>query len=565
LKSKIFPLFAFIVGSLACIYFHTGPLTLPEADSGEFAILAKHGGVAHPPGFPLYVALSMAAAKLSPPLPYIQALSLVSVVSGALAAGIFFLTLSQIVGAESALIAVLVTFLTSGVWRSATSIEPFGLNLLLISFVIYSSWLTLSSRRRVLPLFLLGLSFGLGACNHHALVFYLPIAVGAIIARFFFNKSFSFSSFFGGAGGFFIGLLPLLYFCFTPENPPISWGKITSVGSLVKHLIREDYGTFSLTMGNQGSGQDMLRYFWSHVPSELSWIFFPVFLLGFHEVYRRPSAFAVLSIVILLSTGVVFFGMFNVPIFGTGTTIAYRFFHVALLPMAVLLALSLSRLEGFFSSKPAALALAALTLVIHGFTQFPSANRRQEQFAETDTRNTFQLISQSSRKPLLVTFFDAEYLGALYGKYILSLNDKVEVLNVGMWGAPWYRSTLTKNLSLPASDANRDWNELFPQFISKFDVYLTSKNAGVESFLKYSYPYGRLIRLVPTAKEVPGEREIFELNTRLFAYEMTLPSYPLTAWESRLFSRYVMPLHRFSEIHRSLPHERPVGFAGIGH
>ena len=132
------------VGLLA-IYIATLMPGVPPTDSGELALAAWTGGVAHAPGFPLYTALGWLWTHLLPLGRVIWRLNLLSALCGAVAGGLLFVfaqrTLREADAHPSATVLAAATGalafgLGRTVWNWATVAEVYTLNLALTAAIL---------------------------------------------------------------------------------------------------------------------------------------------------------------------------------------------------------------------------------------------------------------------------------------------------------------------------------------------------------------------------------------------------------------------------------------------
>jgi hypothetical protein len=272
---------------LAALYIATLNPSVAGGDSGELTAAALTGGVPHPSGYPLFALLARFFAAL--PLGHSPAwrVNLLSALSMAAAGGLVCAVLqSWTRSAAAGLMAAALFGTNSLVWSHATSAEVFGLNAMFVALVL-TLWLRVErtlSRRAV---FALLFASGLGMCNHHSLVFVAaPLALRSLwVAR----RNL-------GARGVtlalavgLLGLLPYFYLMSASASAAaVSWGDETSIAGLVAHILRRDYGTFSMGRANaegvfvaQGTFFPTLWYMWGHAFSRLLWFGPLLALAGF--------------------------------------------------------------------------------------------------------------------------------------------------------------------------------------------------------------------------------------------------------------------------------------------
>ncbi|HEY5283797.1 MAG TPA: DUF2723 domain-containing protein, partial [Polyangia bacterium] len=242
-RAWIAPLITFV--GLLALYVATLAPSVMGGDSGELTASALTGGVPHPPGYPLFAILARMFAAL--PLGHSPAwrVNLLSATATAAAAALVCSTVALWTHDKAAgLVAAALFGTNSVVWLHATSAEVFGLNGMFVGLALLL-WLCVerTSARR----FVFGLCFacGLAMCNHHTFVF-----VGApLVLRSFWVARRTLR-----AGGIalacaigLLGLLPYAYMALaSASEAAVSWGDQTSLDGFLDHVLRRNYGTFSM-------------------------------------------------------------------------------------------------------------------------------------------------------------------------------------------------------------------------------------------------------------------------------------------------------------------------------
>jgi hypothetical protein len=245
-----------VLGVLA-LYVATLAPSVMGGDSGELTAAALTGGVPHPPGYPLFAMLARLFDAL--PLGHSRAwrVNLLSAASTAAAAALVCATVRLWTRDLAAgLVAAALLATNALVWHQATSAEVFGLNACFVSLAFFL-WLSIEReaaagggalRRRVFALLFV---CGLAMCNHHTFVFVgAPLAARALwVAR---GRL--------GAGGItaavalgLLGLLPYAYLWFASRSAAaVSWGDQTTLDGFLAHVLRRNYGTFSMGRAAKG-------------------------------------------------------------------------------------------------------------------------------------------------------------------------------------------------------------------------------------------------------------------------------------------------------------------------
>lgn len=239
----LWPLITFV--ALLALYIVTLAPGVVGGDSGELVSASATGGVPHPPGYPLYALLARVLASL--PLGHSVAwrVNLLSALATAGAAAFICATVEAwTLSAAAGLVAAALFGTDPLVWHHATAAEVFGLNAFFVALAFFL-WLRVEqaiSRRRV---YVLCLACGLAMSNHHTFVFVgLPLVLRTLwLAR----RSLGWAGAATAIACGLAGLLPYAYLVVaSASSTVVSWGNQTSLDGLLGHILRRDYGTFSL-------------------------------------------------------------------------------------------------------------------------------------------------------------------------------------------------------------------------------------------------------------------------------------------------------------------------------
>jgi len=274
--ARLAPLLAFLV--LAALYVATLRPSVAGGDSGELTAAALTGGVPHPSGYPVFALLARFFAAL--PLGHSPAwrVNLLSAMSTAAAGGLLCAAVrSWTRNAWAGLLAAALFGTDPLVWSHATSAEVFGLNAMFVALALHL-WVRIERscfRRDVIALFF---ASGLAMCNHHTFVFVgAPLALRSLwVAR----RSLGARGVAVALACGLLGLLPYLYLMpASASAAAVSWGDQSSVAGLIAHVLRLDYGTFSMGRTNaqevfvaDGTFFPTLWHMWGRAFPRLLWV-----------------------------------------------------------------------------------------------------------------------------------------------------------------------------------------------------------------------------------------------------------------------------------------------------
>ena len=395
--------------ALSLYVFTTAPDVLP-ADSGEFQIVASLGGVAHPPGYPLYTMLGWLFTKLVPIGNEAYRLNLMSALLAATAVtllGAATRRWARKFGATSpaALVGGLAAAFTLGTattfWSQATIANirmPTVLAAALALYALARFADAADQRHADRAVLLLALALGLGIGHHPSLVF-LGIFFVAYLAltdpRFFLQPR----RWWKPLLVFLLTLLPLLYLPLRgAANAPLAPSGLNEWEGFVHHVTAQGFEGDMFAFANA----EALPYRLTLVPT--------LFLLQFNQVILVTAALGFLLLVwldwrllILLAGGLILHTFVSIT-YRAPQTVEYMM--PAYLPIAVsvglLTAWSLSslwprrvsefRMAGYarvFATLGAALVL--LAVFVNGLDHAPSF------FTLADDRSTRETMESILR------------------------------------------------------------------------------------------------------------------------------------------------------------------------
>ena len=148
---------------------------LGGADSAELIGASYNWGIAHPPGYPLYITLGKLFSLISPFANVIYTYNLFATICSLTAFVLLYRGLRHVGIQPAALVMAGSFFIFSPIsMRWLTTAEVFGLHLLICAAGIYLVFYTIHKERLTQAARLLGLVVGLGAANHHTIIFLFP-------------------------------------------------------------------------------------------------------------------------------------------------------------------------------------------------------------------------------------------------------------------------------------------------------------------------------------------------------------------------------------------------------
>ena len=433
----------FLFALTLAVYWWTAFPTITSGDSAEIAIAALNFGIPHAPGFPLYMFFGGLFSLLPFGEPAFR-VAVVSMLAGSGAAAFIYLTAKNRTGNSVVSFAAAGLFAFSPVvWAYATRPEVFSLNNLLCAILLYlfERYLRLGRDRDAL---LGALVTGLGMCNQQLLgVFVVPM-LGLLALQAVRKPSFRWLLL-KMSGVFVLGLLPYFYLSVLAFFEPVmAWGNTGTLAGLLFHMLRKDFGTFTLSVNPGPADPGMrLKMFGEACGAAFLYIGLSFVLIGTLAArFRRQVNFeALLVLCILLYVG--FFSLLADHNFQDRVSfpIEERFWQQPLIPLFLLFAqgaawaIAQARLKKLpIQMLAGALPLVPLVLNWSDCNQHSNTVFRDYGIAVLDSVEKNSLLISKSEVP-----GDA----IQYAQLALHLRPDVRFVPMfvfaNSWGEPWLR------------------------------------------------------------------------------------------------------------------------------
>ena len=524
---------------VACLYFFNVPNYVLGGDNGEFVVLSRLYGNAHPPGYPVYLAY-LRMMNWLPGSPAKSA-GLATAILGLAQIGILYAACRSW-GFSSLISAVSVAFWATSYLSISlnTHAEVFALNGLLAAAVLFLA-APRATHNYWLNVYSVMFIYGLGLCNHHSLVFLAPIVVFAFLSAALEGGdsvplsfrlavcTFSFIS----------GLLPNLLLLMQSSGDPasvVAWRPVSNLEGLLWHFLRKDYGTFLLAAGARSS--DPMRQI-SLLFESVLWcwtVFLPFAFLGFWDrlskkILSKVWWFWVSLALSLALSGPFFASRFNILPVSPALALLERFHYLPalllVLPVAAGLSMAkrnmpvllkkcslrdISRLAVGVGSVPKAVAKVFLVLYFFFFGLSIAMPRLRERGSSAVQIYLLNVIHSLPKNSELFILSDHKYYGFAYLQEVLGVRPDVKIVNAVLLKQPWYRRRVLPSLRTisPA--------DLGAYVLSRLDagspVFVDTALDGFYSIP--GYQYGLVRRLVHPSLRLPDPRYVYNLNVALF-------------------------------------------------
>ena len=460
------------VAALAfAVYVWTAaPSVGPGHDSGELTVAAYCLGVAHPPGYPLFVRLAHSWGELLSG-DYGWRINLFSGVCTALAAGLLCdLTRRATRSGAAALLAGLGFGLLGSVWRQAVIAEVFGLNFTVIAALGWLGWMALHNPRWLWPFYA---TVGLGLAHHHTFVLALPGLLW--MAWPHWRRVLLTPAWLAAL------LVPLLFYgdlwWRALHEPALNWGGVQTAHDLLNHFLRRAYGTFRLTTRPDGLEHGVVHglafLLFTYVrQAPLAWMLIATWggLLG-HRVEPRLWR---LGWAWLIAFGPFFALIGRQQLDDFHLDMLERFYASSYLGLALLAGLGMAHLQCRLRrwSWPLAVTLLAWQL---------NANLPQCRLDGRELMASYarQMLDNCPPQSLLVVGGDLPVGALAYVQVVEGYRTEVPVVCAGLFKARWYRRALPEWVK-PALAQCANVTDLAKEFQKSGLPVFTSQRDGLK-------------------------------------------------------------------------------------
>ena len=438
MMSKPFIVFLTVFILTSSLYVHGAATGVQGMDAGEFMTVAAAGGRLHPSGYPIAVYLM----QLLNDLPFENAAwkaSLFSAIFGALALGVQALIIERLTKSAVLSITLPLILACSPLWlRYCTVAEVFASAAFALSSLVLLAVLVEDGWRGIKVGIALGVIGGFAFANHHGFVFAWPLMLW-ILWR-------------GKAGRLGVGAVflcglwgVLLYLPLMSAQGGWVWGEWNDIEGLFGHILRQDYGTFSLRPGELGvSWYENPLFYLSLLPGELFGVLAIFWILGVWKYRRKKLMWAIVAA--WFSSTLLFLSMFNIPTEGEASVITQRF----LLPPSALIlpvvAMGAKSLVEHFSVRVLLCGFPFLAASFHVGRIEHRYDHRMEDFL-------LNACSVTPKGSVLLVENDGLIFGMLYAQEVLGVCDKVTALSPTLLSYGWYKNrVIEQDSDLDLSD-----------------------------------------------------------------------------------------------------------------
>jgi hypothetical protein len=430
-RDERWPLLA-IASVLTATYGFTMTRTVTLEDAGAFISVATFGGIAHPPGYPLYTLLAALFAQL--PLDSVaQRVQLFSAVSAAGACCCVYLC-ARLLGARRApsFVAAMALGLSDTFWSQAIVAEVYALNAF-FTFLVLALCLRLDDVWSKPWLRFTAFALGLGLANHWPLMLLGGPGFVAVLARpgqireratGLLRDSPALLACFA------CGLLPYLYLpirsAYAPEM--MAYGPVSSLSELASYIARSHFAEFE--QGPTAGVTAAFRFvalFFSQITREFSWAGTPFLVAGFLASFRYLPAHRAVALALGCLSSSVLLKLIHAVDYDAMTEEAYLIYQAASSfgAAALYLACAFFWLERARRWRRALTpALAVLLLVPCALRSFERNDQRHQSFASDYAR---ALLEPLPRDAVLLAYGDADLGPLAYAHHIEGIRPDIRL------------------------------------------------------------------------------------------------------------------------------------------
>uniref|UniRef100_A0A8C4WQC3 Transmembrane protein 260 n=1 Tax=Eptatretus burgeri TaxID=7764 RepID=A0A8C4WQC3_EPTBU len=349
-------------------------------------------------------------------------------------------------------------------WQWAVSTDVFSLNnlfgsLLLLLSVCFEQAAEIQIRVKLA--WLVAFCSGLSLCNQHTMVLGLACQAPWLLYQLYRRKELSWRIMVQLSAFLAFGLLPYMYLPLSSWSGQArwSWGDASSVRGLLMHVLRQEYGTFSLAKAGSGSGMlTLLRAQLYHACGELQGIgLILALIVGLSLLPQRRSGQRASELPLLLLLMILLYSLFfawranldiSNPLF---LGVVERFWLQPLLLLSAMAGIGLSALHIQLSSwlgRPGLLKtvkwlLVATCILWQLKDNYKSCNKSQDTVVEEFGTNVLLSLPKAA---LVLTRGDLPGNALRYLHYCRGLRPDVTLVDQEMMTYTWYLPSLQHHL-----------------------------------------------------------------------------------------------------------------------
>ncbi|OGS45520.1 MAG: hypothetical protein A2539_10160 [Elusimicrobia bacterium RIFOXYD2_FULL_34_15] len=445
-------------------------------------------GIAHPPGYPLYVILGKLFSLLIPFGNIAYRLNVMSALFAGLTSVIFCLTIKHLnnnslienknntyIISICSFIAAFCLAISKTLWSVSIVAEMYTINTFFIVMIIY---LLLVNRHLLLSVFLLGISMG----NRIDIVLITPGIFYYIVSNKEFldkYKIFSIRSIVYLSIVFILGFSVYFYLPFRSKTMPyLNWNKPDNIQTLIETITRKTHGSTLDLISSRYTINDVLapemNVYFKRTFKLFSVLGIPIIILGFLNLYKKQKNILITTSIIYLIAGPLFITIAKMPPNPHALAIMDPHYLISDLMLAFWFVYGLLLLS--YKLKKYSFTFFIIPVLIFA-SNFKTQNMRYNFNAYDFARNVFRSLPKNS---IVISREDIQVFSEWYLQLVEKKRDDITVIAKGLSNSKWYQEILNKyNNTNVVSLANQESFTRFYNLNKNRNIYYTS---DVEDF-----------------------------------------------------------------------------------
>lgn len=539
-----------VFAAFLALYLLTATRTVQGGDTAEFVTVAATGGLAHPPGYPLFGALARLFAQLPIGPMAFRVTALTAVTAAATLGVVHRLLLRWTADRLAALVGAAALGTSFLFWHWSTVAEVLPLGALTTALVVAAAFGSVSGARGPKQGLLVGLAAATGIANHHTVILLLPLCLLGWIAALPrpLDARSAIRTTAATTAGVLAGFVPYLWFL-TIDSGGWVWGDTTTLSGVVHHFLRADYGSFSIPQGGATPWWTWPVQYTRELASEFGgalWLLAPIGLIARLRA-NKPGDRWLLGALIgsWFLCGPVLLSQFTYPTTGFHHAVVERFALQPNVLVAVCVGLGAAEVRRWsLWSRPwlpgllLGLNLAGLVL-LNGTRAGWSSHTVLQDFLD----NTLRTVEQSA---ILITSGDAQTFGFVYAQEVNGTRLDVAPISHVMLHHRWYRERLLArhpDLVLEQDGRALSLRGVVAANIERRPIYITPRLFPQlqEGGFPPTWPATTMLRFVAPGEPLPppavvherlaAAMEQWQINSRILHVSECDHSLECTTWD----------------------------------
>ncbi|MFN3966731.1 MAG: protein O-mannosyl-transferase family [Endomicrobiia bacterium] len=471
-----------ILISVFAIYLWTlFPTVAPYRDSGEMATVIKTLGIAHPPGYPLYILLGKIFISILRIGNIAYRLNVLSAIFSVLTILLVIEILKRLLkeNIKNYLYFVPVILATSYLqWYLSLVSEMYTFNTFFVALLI-SVFLT---DNFYLFFFISGLSLG---CRLDIMFVIIPFSIYLIFKNY--RKIFIYALF------FVLGFSVYFYLPLRSIKAPIfDWNHPANFKNFYSTLTRKTHGgTLDLLATNYPPGANFIPdifFFLKRFFDGFAYFGIIFALIGVVKLFKINKHLAVSLLFSFLLSGPVFIYLANMPPNPHALAILEAHFLMPGVIFAIWLSVGFFYILNKIAQRSILLSLPIFLVFINLFQNFPEINKRNNFFTYDYMKNILRPIERNS---ILVMKEDVQLFSVWYSQFVNNYRRDIATISQGLSGSKWYKDMVKKvhqDIILCSLKTKDDWQQ-FIRLNSKKPIFSSGDVELPNLSIEY-YPAG---------------------------------------------------------------------------